>query len=84
MDLMAFFSIQGGIINKKLNKEQLEDHIKLIHEQYSVLEQFLTENAYIATNNVSNGYENLKIDIFSCTVLMLLHFYCYKFLVDNC
>lgn len=47
--------LQGQIIINKLKKEEVEVHAAKIREQYHILEQFLTENKYMAGDHVNKN-----------------------------
>lgn len=45
--------LQGQIITKKLRKDQVAEHVNKIHEQYGILEKYLTAHKFMATDYVS-------------------------------
>lgn len=49
---ICFCFLQGEIIVKHLRKEQVADHAVKIREQYDILEKYLTEHKFMATNYV--------------------------------
>lgn len=54
VDFLYFYrsNFQGQIIVEKIRKDEVEKHAIKIREQYGILEQFLTQHKFMATDYV--------------------------------
>lgn len=61
--ISGIYFLQGQIIIHKLRKEQVLEHAVKIREQLNVLEQFLTQHKFIATDYVRCKLNRFRINV---------------------